>query len=110
MRPGDNPGTGGKHNANRQRADRSNRRCTTRIDGGVSDGKRNVSLFREHEKTRPAHRYADRQRRHERVYHGRRGNHAEGDRMTESRMIMIVIGTALVIAAVLIWIREHVSG
>jgi hypothetical protein len=30
--------------------------------------------------------------------------------MTESRMIMIVIGTALVIAAVLIWIREHVSG
>jgi hypothetical protein len=29
--------------------------------------------------------------------------------MTESRMIMIAIGAALVIAAVLIWIREHLG-
>jgi hypothetical protein len=29
--------------------------------------------------------------------------------MTESRMIMIAIGTALVIAAMLIWIREHLG-
>jgi hypothetical protein len=29
--------------------------------------------------------------------------------MTESRMVMIAIGTALVIAAILIWVREHLG-
>jgi hypothetical protein len=29
--------------------------------------------------------------------------------MTESRMIMVAIGAAMVIAAVLIWIREHLG-
>jgi hypothetical protein len=27
--------------------------------------------------------------------------------MTETRMVMIAIGTAMVIAAILIWVREH---
>jgi len=29
--------------------------------------------------------------------------------MTESRMVMIAVGTALVIAAILIWIRLHLG-
>jgi hypothetical protein len=29
--------------------------------------------------------------------------------MSETRMVMIAIGTALVIAAILIWIREHLG-
>jgi hypothetical protein len=29
--------------------------------------------------------------------------------MTESRMVMIAVGTAMVIAAILIWVREHLG-
>ena len=71
--------TRGKHNANAGRTNRSNGRCPPCIAGGISDDQRNVSLFREHEKTGKTHGPSDRQCRGKRIYRGRRSGDAEGD-------------------------------